>query len=72
MKKADVQVGKTYMAKVSEKLVPVRITAESRYGGWDGVNTVTGRQVRIRGAQRLRREVPQGRLVNDEMTGRQR
>jgi hypothetical protein len=60
MKKRDVQIGAQYIAKVSDKLTTVRITAESPYGGWDAVNTETGRQVRIRSAQRLRwrRSVP--------------
>jgi hypothetical protein len=57
MKKADVKTGSTYAVKVSTHVVPVRITSESPHGGWVGVNTVTGREVRIRGAQRLRREL---------------
>jgi hypothetical protein len=56
MRKAEVQVGKTYAAKVGGKLAPVRIERQSR-GGWIGRNTVTGREVRIRGAARLRWEV---------------
>lgn len=55
MKKKDVQTGKTYIVKVSSREVPVRLWRESPYGGWDGVNTVTGRQVRIPTAGRLRR-----------------
>ena len=55
MKKRDVEVGKTYLAKVSDNLVPVRITSESVHGGWNAVNTTTGRDVRIRSAARLRR-----------------
>ena len=55
MKKKEIEVGGTYIAKVSNCLVPVRIRGESPYGGWDAVNTVTGRAVRIRSAQRLRR-----------------
>ena len=55
MKKADIEIGKTYVVKVSGILAPVRITGESRYGGWDGVNTRTGRTVHIKGAQRVRR-----------------
>jgi hypothetical protein len=55
MKKADVQIGGTYVAKVSGNLVTVRIDRESPYGGWDAVNLSTGRSVRIRSAARLRR-----------------
>jgi hypothetical protein len=55
MKKRDIKVGETYLAKVSGKLVPVRITSESPHGGWNAVNTTTGREIRIRSAARLRR-----------------
>lgn len=57
MKKAQVRVGGRYLAKVSGGLAVVRITGESRYGGWDARNERTGKQVRIRSAQRLREEV---------------
>jgi hypothetical protein len=60
MKKRDIEIGQTYMAKVSGKLVPVRITTESVHGGWNAVNTTTGRDVRIRSADRLRRPVKTG------------
>jgi len=49
-----VKVGSTYLVKVSVKVVPVRITGESRYGGWDAVNERTRKTVRIKSAQRLR------------------
>lgn len=48
MKKADVQIGHTYPAKVSGRLARVRITGESPYGGWDAVNVATRRAVRIK------------------------
>ena len=54
MKGRDIVMGGTYAAKVSGRIVPVRIRAESPYGGWEGVNGETGRAVRIRGAGRLR------------------
>ena len=57
MKKADVQIGAVYTAKVSGRLTHVRITGTCDYGGWVGINVATGREIRIRGAQRLRREV---------------
>jgi hypothetical protein len=57
MKKDEVQIGKVYTAKVTDKLVPVRIDAESRYGGWDATNLATGKKVRIKSPQRLRGEV---------------
>lgn len=57
MKKEQVQIGGTYVAKVSGQLAQVRIDAESRFGGWDATNVSTRRKVRIKSAQRLRREV---------------
>ena len=54
MKKNEVKVGSAYLAKVSDKIVPVRITGTSGHGGWDAVNEATGKKVRIKSAQRLR------------------
>ena len=67
MKKAEVQIGSTYIVKVSGVLAKVRITGESPYGGWHGKNLATGREIRIRSAARLRRpanEAPYGRLAD--------
>ena len=55
MKRQDVQIGSTYIVKVSGALARVRITGESPYGGWHGKNLATGREIRIRSAARLRR-----------------
>ncbi|GJQ27323.1 MAG: hypothetical protein HBSAPP02_23550 [Phycisphaerae bacterium] len=66
MKKQQVQLGGTYVAKVSGKLARVRIDAESRFGGWDATNVDTGRSVRIKSAQRLRREVAPTRSAGDD------
>jgi hypothetical protein len=57
MRKAEIVIGRTYLAKVSGNLVGVRILGESRFGGWDARNTTTGREVRIRNAGRLRSEI---------------
>lgn len=54
MKKREVQVGDVYVAKVTNRLVEVRITGLSRHGGWDAVNLRTGKRVHIKSAQRLR------------------
>jgi hypothetical protein len=54
MKKDEIKIGGTYLAKVSDKVVPVRIDAESAHGGWDATNLLTDKKVRIKGAQRLR------------------
>ena len=57
MKKSDnIEVGKTYVVKVSGSLVPVKLVAVSPYGGWVGRNLHSGREVRIRTAAKLRRE----------------
>lgn len=55
MKKKDVVVGGKYIAKVSGQPTVVRIDSESIYGGWNATNIKTGRSVRIKSAQRLRR-----------------
>ena len=71
MKQSEIQIGATYIAKVSGHLVPVRVIKErgtvvrfhgvaaptERHGGWDAINTTTGREIHIRGAARLRRKV---------------
>ena len=54
MTKSEVKIGGVYTAKVTNKLVQVRIDAESRYGGWDATNLATNKKVRIKSAQRLR------------------
>ncbi len=54
MKLKDVKVGETYYAKVSGRVVLVRILHEHPWGGWSAVNESTLREVRIRNAQRLR------------------
>lgn len=54
MKKDEVKVGGTYLAKVTDKVVPVRLDAANPHGGWDGTNLKTNKKVRIKSAQRLR------------------
>jgi len=54
MKKSEVKVGGFYTAKVSGKLVTVRLDSTHSKGGWNAVNTATGKPVRIKSAQRLR------------------
>lgn len=57
MLKKDVQVGATYVVKVSGKTAGVKIVAEHHLGGWLGRNIATGRDIRVRTAARLRRLV---------------
>jgi hypothetical protein len=54
MKKDDVKVGGVYAAKVSNKMVRVRIDRANRKGGWDATNLATNKKIRIKSAQRLR------------------
>jgi hypothetical protein len=61
MKKSDVKTGGVYAAKVTGKVVSVRIDRESPHGGWDATNLATGKKVRIKSAQRLRGPVKAGR-----------
>lgn len=68
MLKKQIEVGKTYAAKVSGNIVPVQIRGESRYGGWDAVNRVTGRAIRIKSAAKLRFEMEN--CTPDPRTGR--
>lgn len=58
MKKSEIRTGAVYTAKVSNKVVKIRIMHEAAYGtGWWAMNLETGRQVRIKSAARLREEV---------------
>jgi hypothetical protein len=54
MKKNEVKVGGTYLAKVTDKVVSVRLDAEHPRGGWQATNLTTKKQIRIKSAQRLR------------------
>lgn len=57
MQKANVQIGHTYIVKVSGNLAKVKLTRECNYGGWYGTNLATGREIRVRTAARLRSEI---------------
>jgi len=63
MKKNEVKIGQCYMTKVTNCEVPVRIDAANAQGGWDAKNIATGRKVRIKSAQRLRRKCTQADLA---------
>jgi len=53
MKKNEVKIGGVYTAKVSDKVVPVRIDAV-KGTGWSATNLATGNTIYIKSAQRLR------------------
>lgn len=61
MKKIEVKIGGTYVAKVSDRLTEVRIDRVSEHGGWDATNVTTGKSVRIKSPARLRRAVKKGK-----------
>ena len=65
MKKSEVKVGHVYVAKVSDRLVPVRIDSVHSRQGWNATNTKTGRRVHIKSAQRLRYELRDSRTPGD-------
>ena len=54
MKKKEIQIGQIYAAKISGKVVPVKILSKSHYKGWDGKNIKTDRDIRIKSASKLR------------------
>lgn len=60
MKRNDVKVGGTYVAKVTGRLARIRIDAEEPNGGWSATNLETKRRVRIKSARRLRHEAESG------------
>ena len=67
MQKRNVNIGTTYIVKVSGALAKVRLTREHLRGGWFGTNLATGREIRIRTAARLRSEAkPAQGLSYDE------
>lgn len=57
MKVSEVQIGKTYTARITDRVVPVRLEAEHPSGGWRATNLATNKQVRIKSATKLREEV---------------
>ncbi|MBI1338065.1 MAG: hypothetical protein GC164_14050 [Phycisphaera sp.] len=66
MKKNEIRIGGTYMAKVTDKVVPVRIDVENPHGGWDATNLATNKKVRIKSAQRLRGPAPERTAPKDQ------
>ncbi len=57
MKTTDVHIGATYLVKVASNLVPVKIDCEHDQGGWEGVIVKTGKTIRIKSPQRLRKRI---------------
>ena len=57
MKKNEVKVDHIYQVKVSNRLVPVQIVRVNPIKGWIGLNLITRREIHIKTAARLRKEV---------------
>lgn len=57
MLKVNVKIGGIYIAKISGNLTRVHLDRESEHGGWWATNLATRREVRIRSAAKLRREI---------------
>jgi hypothetical protein len=55
MRNSEIQIGAVYEARVSGRLVPVRVVAAHPAGGWEAINLATGRRLRLKSARRLRR-----------------
>jgi hypothetical protein len=55
--KKDVKLGDRFTAKISDRLVTVRIYSAANSKGWWAVNESTNRMVRIRSAAKLRGRV---------------
>ena len=64
MKNSEVVIGGVFVAKISNKLVRVRIDREislvglrTNRKGWQATNLTTGRQVMIKSGAKLRRRI---------------
>jgi hypothetical protein len=77
MKAKDLVLGRKYAVKVSGHVVPVRLYRKgerftaARPNGmdyWEGINCLTGRQVKILSAQRCRYEIQDESSLLDSPT----
>ena len=53
MKAVDVKKDGLYSAKITKRVVTVKITGKHKSGGWHALNTVTGKKIHIKTAERL-------------------
>jgi hypothetical protein len=65
MKKDQIRIGGTYLAKVTDKVVPVRLDAQNPHGGWEATNLATNKRIRIKSAQKLRGWAPEPAVAVD-------
>lgn len=68
MTQHEVQIGGVYRAKVTDRVVDVRIDRENPHGGWDATNLATGKTIRIKSARRLRGASEPEESVEEETT----
>src|SRR5215211_4440672 len=54
MKREEVEVGGTYLAKVGARSVEVRIERENGKGGWEAKSVATGKPIRLKDPKHLR------------------
>ena len=54
MKKEEIEVGGTYLAKVGARSVEVRIERENAKGGWEAKSVATGKPIRLKDPKHLR------------------
>src|SRR5689334_3244588 len=54
MKKEEVEVGGTYLAKVGARSVEVKIESENAKGGWNAKSVASGKPIRLKDPKHLR------------------
>jgi hypothetical protein len=62
MKKDEVEVGGTYLAKVGARSVEVLIESDNAKGGWNAKSVATGKPIRVKDSKHLR---PAGAASDD-------
>ena len=69
MKTNEIELNECYMAKITDRVVPVQIISENPRGGWNAVNMVTTRKCRIKSARKLRSRATKEQIrdANDQM-----
>ena len=53
MTENEIQIGGIYRAKVTNRVVDIRIDCKNPNGGWDATNLTTGKTIHIKAARRL-------------------
>jgi len=69
MKTNEIELNECYMAKITDRVVPVQIISEHPRGGWNAVNMATTRKCRIKSARKLRSRATKAQIrdANDQM-----